>query len=114
LPDGLTGGYIRLAKRLGIDGHFHELRHFAARAAICSGADVRTVAGRLGHADPTTTLGIYAHAIEARDREVASVLGATVLGAVNGLAQADQPHSPTPPKTDRAGYLAFPGGFVGC
>jgi hypothetical protein len=30
LPDGLSHGYERLAKRLGIGGHLHELRHFAA------------------------------------------------------------------------------------
>jgi hypothetical protein len=39
LPDGLTAGYARLARGLGIPGHFHELRHFAAivsaRAPMC-------------------------------------------------------------------------------
>jgi integrase len=75
LPDGLTAGYARLAKALGIPGHFHELRHFAATVAIGSGADVRTVSGRLGHADPSVTLRVYAHAIEARDRELAGLLG---------------------------------------
>jgi integrase len=38
LPDGLTAGYARFAKALGIPGHFHELRHFAATAANGSGA----------------------------------------------------------------------------
>jgi integrase len=40
-----------LAKRLGIVTHFCELRHFSATTAIAQGVDVRTVAGRLGHAD---------------------------------------------------------------
>jgi integrase len=68
LPDHLTDNYVNLTKRLGIPGHFHELRHFNATEAIASGDDVRTVAGRLGHADATTTLRIYAHVLEARDR----------------------------------------------
>jgi len=80
LPDGLTSAYGRLASRLGISGHFHELRHFAATTAIASGADVRTVAGRLGHADPGVTLKVYAHALEQRDREVGALLGQAVLG----------------------------------
>lgn len=60
LPDGLSHQYQRLANRLGLSTHFHELRHFVATTAIASGADVRTVAGRLGHADPSVTLRVYA------------------------------------------------------
>lgn len=84
LPDGLTHGYARIAAKLGIAGHFHQLRHYAATTSIAAGSDVRTVAGRLGHADPSTTLRIYAHAVEARDRELASLLGTAVLGSVDG------------------------------
>lgn len=81
LPDGLTSAYERLARKLGVGGHLHQLRHFAATIAIASGADVRTVSGRLGHADPSVTLKVYAHAVEARDRDVAGVLGAAVFGS---------------------------------
>ena len=66
---------------------------FAATTAIASGADVRTVAGRLGHADPTTTLRIYAHAVESRDRDLAGVLGHAVLGATH--------HAVAPVEADR-------------
>jgi hypothetical protein len=37
-----------------------------------------TVAGRLGHADPSITLRIYAHALEHRDRDLAAALGRTL------------------------------------
>ena len=70
----------RIARSLGLAGHFHELRHFAATTAIASGADVQTVAGRLGHADPSVPLRVYGQAVEERDRVLASVLGQTVLG----------------------------------
>jgi integrase len=79
-PDGLTQAYARVAKSVGLTGHFHELRHFAATVAIASGADVRTVAGSLGHADPSVTLRVYSHAVEERDRALAGVLAQTVLG----------------------------------
>jgi integrase len=103
LPDGLSHGYERLAKRLGIGGHLHELRHFAATTAIAGGADVRTVAGRLGHADPSVTLRVYAHALEARDRELAGMLGSAVLGTVNRGTKPDQADPPAPPELESAG-----------
>ena len=37
--------------------------------------DVRTVAGRLGHANAATTLGVYAQFLQARDRDAAQVIG---------------------------------------
>jgi hypothetical protein len=38
------------------------------------------VSGRLGHADASTTLNVYAHFLEASDREAASVMGALLGG----------------------------------
>jgi len=95
LPDGLSAGYQRRARALGLTTHFHELRHFAATTAIGAGTDVRTVAGRLGHADPSITLRVYAHALEARDRELASLLGSAVLGALSASAVHSLPGTDT-------------------
>ncbi len=94
LPDGLTQGYSRLATKLGVGGHFHELRHYTATTSIATGADGRTVAGRLGDADPSTTIRVYAHGVEARDPELAGRLGTAVLGSINGSGQADRAHPP--------------------
>jgi hypothetical protein len=64
----------------------------------------------LGHADASTTLRIYAHAFEARDRQAAEVLGALLpgeptgqIGAGSGDGGADKgspidPHEPTDPE----------------
>lgn len=49
----------------------HALRHTQATLLIGEGADVKTVQARLGHASPSTTLAIYAHAIVANDRKAA-------------------------------------------
>ena len=48
--------------------------------AIAGGHDVRTVAHRLGHADPAMTLRVYAYAIEAVDQGVADTLGSLLGG----------------------------------
>lgn len=85
LPHGLTNAYSRVAKRLGLPGHFHQLRHFVATTAIASGADVRTVAGRLGHADPSVTRRVYAHTLADRDRDLAGLLSRAVLPETTGL-----------------------------
>jgi len=56
----------------------HDFRHFAATRLLAAGVPVRTVSGRLGHANAATTLGVYAHFIEASDRDAANKLGALV------------------------------------
>jgi integrase len=71
MPDRLTDNFRNLAKRAGLRAHLHQLRHYSATVAIAAGSDVRTVAGRLGHANASTTLNIYAHVIEARDQQLA-------------------------------------------
>jgi integrase len=76
-PDALTSGFARLCHHAGVEGQsLHSLRHFSASMLIASGRDVRTIAGRLGHSDATTTLRVYAHMIEGRDQDAADFLGA--------------------------------------
>lgn len=79
-----------------------KLRHFSATTAIAEGVDVRTVAGRLGHADPSLTLRIYVHALEARDRQLAGILGSAVLGPMYGGSEPDEADPPAPAKVEGA------------
>lgn len=76
-PDRIGWWWKRARDESGIDPKWrlHDLRHWTATAAIASGHDVRTVAGRLGHANPAMTLRVYAHAIEAADVQLADALG---------------------------------------
>ena len=68
--------YVRdIADQAQIDTHLHALRHFAATQMVGSGQDIRTVAGRLGHADASTTLKVYAGALPQRDQDAADSLG---------------------------------------
>jgi integrase len=76
VPDGITQRYERLADRLGINTTFHKLRHYTATELIAAGVDVRTVAGRLGHAGGgTTTLGTYTAWVSDADQRAAASLG---------------------------------------
>jgi integrase len=77
-PDVVTKFAARASKAAGVDTHMHALRHFTATQAIGAGYDARTVASRLGHADPSITLRVYSHAIEQRDHELAATLGSTL------------------------------------
>jgi integrase len=54
----------------------HDCRHFTATFMIADGADVRTVAGLLGHADPSLTVRTYAHLVPEVARRAAERLGA--------------------------------------
>ena len=67
-PHYLWSEWKAIAKSLGLVGMegkpptFHDLRHTFATAAIKSGADVKSVASILGHANAAMTLNVYANA----------------------------------------------------
>jgi integrase len=69
-PSSMTRPNGRMVKDLGIETHLHELRHYSATELLTAGVDLRTVAGRLGHGDGTTTLRHYAAWVAAADRSV--------------------------------------------
>ncbi len=62
----------------------HDLRDWSATHAIAGGHNVRSVAARLGHSDPTTTMRTYAQALEGLDRGIAD----TFAGVLDGEAKA--------------------------
>jgi integrase len=80
-PDRISAWWRRARDAVGLDGKWrlHDLRHWSATTSIAAGHDVRSVAARLGHANPSMTLRVYAHAVEAADAALAETLG-EVLG----------------------------------
>ncbi|MQA13465.1 MAG: tyrosine-type recombinase/integrase [Pseudonocardiaceae bacterium] len=74
-PGAITRRYSRLAARLAIDTQLKQLRHYSATELLTAGVDLRTVAGRLGHGDGTTTLRHYAAWVGAADQEAARRIG---------------------------------------
>lgn len=79
-PDRIGWWWQRARELSGIDRRWrlHDLRHWTATTAITNGHDVRTVAGRLGHANAAMTLRVYAHAVEAADETLAQALAAAL------------------------------------
>jgi integrase len=80
-PDRVTGAFRTLRDRLDLpDVTFHSLRHFTATTLAAGGVGIRTIAGRLGHANPGITLRTYAHFLDAADREAATAIGDAMAG----------------------------------
>lgn len=79
-PDRIGWWWTRARRLAAIDPKWrlHDLRHFSASQSIAAGHDVRTVAGRLGHADPSMTMRVYAHVVAGRDRMVAETMAAVL------------------------------------
>jgi integrase len=74
-PDGVTASFVRLRDKIGLSSvRLHDLRHFAATQLLAAGVPVRTVSGRLGHANPATTLNVYAAWLQESDQVAATVL----------------------------------------
>lgn len=64
-PHSPTRFFANFGKRYGISGfHPHSLRHSSATLSLINGADVKSVADRLGHADAAVLLRVYAHATD--------------------------------------------------
>jgi len=79
VPNDVTKVFIRVRKRVGLNTvRLHDLRHFAATRLLVAGIPVRTVSGRLGHANAATTLGVYAHFVAQSDRDAAEKLSALI------------------------------------
>jgi integrase len=106
-PSTVTQRYRRMCARLGWDMHLHQLRHYSATELIAAGVDVRTVAGRLGHAGGgATTLRVYSAWVSEADQRAARSLSSRVPAvpldldamttpvAGHGTAQSDESDAP--------------------
>ena len=56
----------------------HGLRDSYATLAIAAGADVRSVAGVLGHSNPSVTLAVYADALPEAKRRTSDLLASII------------------------------------
>lgn len=77
-PEQCAKRLSRYMERIGLKPiTFHALRHTYASICISMGADPATVSKRMGHANVSTTLGIYTHLFEKKEEEdkLASALG---------------------------------------
>ena len=72
-PDTMTHRYRRYARRVGLTSSLKELRHYSATQLLAAGTDLNTVAGRLGHAEGSTTLKFYAQFTRPADQAAAVI-----------------------------------------
>jgi integrase len=79
VPNEVTKRFIRIRKAVGLESvRLHDFRHFTATRLLAEGVPVRTVSGRLGHANAATTLGVYAHFLAESDRDAATTIGSVL------------------------------------
>ena len=71
-PRNLERAYKTLKEKAEVaSATFHDLRHWHASMLIEEGWDIRLIAQRLGHADPSITLRTYTHLINQHQQPVA-------------------------------------------
>ena len=75
-PNSFTWRMKLILKKNGLPEklNVHSLRHTNASLLIANGTDVATVAGLLGHSQPSTTLDIYTHAFDKNKKAASEVL----------------------------------------
>ena len=76
-PHWLTQKFALTMAALKIDCTLHGLRHTHASQLIAAGMDVLTISRRLGHANPTITLGVYGHLFSNTDARAADIMQAS-------------------------------------
>ena len=79
-PDSVTGWMSKFSKRRGLP-HInpHAFRHTMASILYFNSADSVSISKRLGHAQVSTTVNIYAHVIEAADQKNTDILADAFL-----------------------------------
>lgn len=80
--------FREIAREAGLSPAFtpYKLRHTAASLAIAAGADAKTVALMLGHADPGITLRTYQHLFDSQLDEVARRMSEARRATLDRLA----------------------------
>ena len=93
-PTNLSHSFRRLRTKAGlpVSVKLHGLRHTQVTQLLDAGVPVRTVSGRVGHRNASTTNNIYSHWVAETDEKAADV--------VNDRIWADRPARPKPPSAE--------------
>jgi integrase len=79
-PNRVTIRFGALCDELGLPRvGVHGLRHSAATFMIGAGVSPKLVAQRLGHANPSITLGVYSHVMPGHDQAAADAYAAALV-----------------------------------
>jgi integrase len=84
-PDSLTSAWQKAVITHKLPKvTLHALRHTHVSQLIAAGLDVVTISRRVGHSNPTVTLGLYAHLFGNTDEQAAIAVEAALAGALSG------------------------------
>jgi integrase len=111
-PDTMTHRYRRYARRVGIASSLKELRHYSATQLLEAGTDLSTVAGRLGHAEGSTTLRFYAQFTRPADQRAAAVIPSQ-LDALRKKERLRELYGQAPKDADLGGLAVTLGPLAG-
>ena len=82
-PDRLSSTWAKTVVDLRLPKvTFHALRHTHVSQLIAAGLDVVSVSRRVGHSNPTVTLGLYAHLFGNTDERAAAAVETALAGAL--------------------------------
>ena len=82
-PDTVTGWFHKFLKRTGLpEVTVHGLRHTFVTLLIAKGVDIVTVSSLAGHANASTTLNMYSHAVQERKASAIEAVGDLLGGVV--------------------------------
>ncbi|MFB9301675.1 tyrosine-type recombinase/integrase [Kibdelosporangium philippinense] len=98
-PASLGQRFHRLVVRLGIQTTLHKLRHYNATELILANINLRTVAGRLGHLDCSTTLTTYTAWINEADQRTTTQLIERLPLRLAVAPHRRRPVTPPPPRS---------------
>ena len=69
LPNTITHEYAKIAKRIGLNTKFHDLRHTHVVMLLKKGVHPKIVQERLGHSSITVTMDTYSHVLPSMQEE---------------------------------------------
>jgi integrase len=73
LPNTITHVWLKLSRRCGLKGfRLHDIRHSHASILLKDGVNIKVIQERLGHANISTTLNIYAHVMPGQQKIAAA------------------------------------------
>lgn len=80
-PELVARRFERLAVKAGVAPiRFHDLRHTHASHWLAAGQNIKALSERLGHADASITLKVYAHLMPGQGRDAALAVASFVEG----------------------------------
>ena len=95
-PGNLRKDFLKVLDKAGLSHtRIHDLRHTAASIMLNRGVPPIVVARRLGHANPSTTLNVYAHLYMESQDEPARIMDEILTPVLVTLPKSEDAKNPS-------------------